>query len=264
MYSVRVLQVNGQIAVLGSPPAGQTAHARTDWETAGIPALLTATVSKKTQTNTGTVFALHGGDETVLLSLDSDLPDPAIAFWRVALPGDAASAQAIQRRVACATQPSCFVTPPPQLLWINKSTLLDAAYLMRAHHVAGEEYKGKQYVFFDLGDDTTVYNSLRVGLDALVARVINARVINTIEAVGVLLIGSDGVDGIAVRVGALSHHLTRQFEDPTIIPILVYAPLDAVRKLNAANITPQQLIDASIVLADGNRMKPGLSAAGDE
>lgn len=120
-----------------------------------------------------------------------------------------------------------------------------------------ESYKDVSYLRIYLRSDGAVWNTLRVGSSERVARLINdnLQILKTLMAV---TLPAGAVGGIAFtqpsRYGTAPY-----YSDEATDVVVAYFPLGLLSRFASADITSQELVDGSVVLVNGNRVKVDLS-----
>lgn len=155
--------------------------------------------------------------------------------------------------------PQIFVGPLAGLPFKLKLALLDFVHFNKESITAGT-YKGKSYLSVDLGDSGDVYNSLRLDQSARVARVINEKYLSLIKTFSSVA-EQAGIEGIKLTAVIQHKSFLDQLATPTRDHLEVYVPLDRAQQFNNAEITSQQLMDASVILLNDNRIQAVLTSS---
>ncbi len=155
--------------------------------------------------------------------------------------------------------PQIFVGPLGGLPFKLKLALLDFVHFKKEAITAGT-YKGKSYLSVDLGDTGDVYNSLRLDQSARVARVINETYLSLIKTFSSVA-EQAGIEGIKLTTVILHKSFLDQAATPTRDHLEVYVPLDKAQQFGNAEITSQQLMDASVILLNDNRIQAVLTSS---
>jgi hypothetical protein len=155
--------------------------------------------------------------------------------------------------------PQIFVGPLAGLPFKLKLALLDFVHFNKEAITAGT-YKGKSYLSVDLGDSGDVYNSLRLDQAARVARVINEKYLGLIKTFSSVA-EQVGIEGIKLITVIQHKSFLDELATPSRDHLEVYVPLDKAQQFNNAEITSQQLMDASVILLNDNRIQAVLTSS---
>ncbi len=131
---------------------------------------------------------------------------------------------------------------------------------MRKDGITAGTYKGKSYISVDLAGDGDVYNSLRLDQAARVARVINERLLSVIKTFSSVAEAA-AIDGVKLVTVIQHKSFLDELAAPTKDRLELYVPLDKAQQFHDAEITSQQLVDASVILLNDNRIQAVLSSS---
>jgi hypothetical protein len=120
-----------------------------------------------------------------------------------------------------------------------------------------EEYKSQRFLTFS-AESENEYNSLQLGQSARAARIIQEALLDDLKTKFVLL-KDVPIDGLRISVDIPYRDFVRESE-VKIDNLMIYCTLENLGKFVAADITSQALIDASVILINGNRTAVNLGA----
>jgi len=152
-----------------------------------------------------------------------------------------------------------FVGPLSTLSPKMKMALLEFVKF-RMDGITAGTYKGKSYISIDLGEEDSVYNSLRLDQAARVARVINERLLSVIKTFSSVA-EEAGIDGVKLVTVIQYKSFLDELAAPKKDKLEIYAPLDMAQQFDNAEMTSQQLMDASVILLNDNRIQAVLSSS---
>lgn len=118
-------------------------------------------------------------------------------------------------------------------------------------------YKEKRYLSVDTSQDV-VYNTIQLNQAERVARQ-TQHVLKKIKELYKIIGKPGNYDGIRATAKISSYDFVRK-DDTTNEEYEIYMPADLLRKFFEADITNQDLIDGSVILVDGTRVKADLTS----
>lgn len=121
--------------------------------------------------------------------------------------------------------------------------------------IGTRSFKDKQYLLIDVGSSTPIYNELRLDKSARAATYFNAFLIKVLRDAEAVARELPDFHGVLVTTRIRHKDLRYDFLAATTDDFQMYAPFAAIRQFTEADITSQQLVDASVVLVDGDRIK---------
>lgn len=253
-YAARVSLAPDGAAVVNADPA---------WQTSGMPYMSELRLEKISRQKDGTEVELRRENVNFKLRFDGSVTDINSAFRQVAYAGDIRSFEATdyyQKNVLDRVLPSMF---PGVLSKIPRDTQAD---LLRAagydeHGFGGEEFKGKFY-FVVKAEGEEVYNSIQLNQTARVARIVEKYVIDKAKSYVGIGEAVPEVYGIKVVMQVPYRDFVEERDlEPHYDQAEFYIPVDLVKKFKDAEITNQDLLDGSVVLVNGNRVKVNLATS---
>lgn len=118
------------------------------------------------------------------------------------------------------------------------------------------DLQGKSYFAIDVGETGSAYNSTLVNQNSRIASALSSHLLRYIKLFGAAVDGAIALDGIVFQERVSYYRpLTNYVGGYPSDQLEIFVPLDAIRRFASAEITGQDLVDASIVLVDGNRTK---------
>lgn len=120
--------------------------------------------------------------------------------------------------------------------------------------VGTKVFKENVYLSVSLGDDSLVYNSLRLDQLSRARKILNEEIIPLMRQFAVETQDADFAFGIAIEWNIPYRDFSKDDELPYFDYLRVYAPRGALKNFVEYAITSQDLVDASVVLINGNRI----------
>ena len=239
-------------------PAGIEIAGRTDWERTGLPSLLELKVTKITKSKDSTIVSVTSSGPTVLLRFVG-FPDPAQAFDAITLVGDGGAVADYKGKLHAALSPTFFrggieVIPPA-----TRDAILSMAQDMNATAIAPRTFQGATYLQVDLGRSTVLFNSLVTTSQVRASRSVNDRLLSLLREVNRFTSELESVAGVSLLIRLPVKDFSRPYGEPALEELELVVPRAELAKFALAEITGQQLIDASAVIVAGNRTKLDLS-----
>lgn len=235
-------------------------NGRDDWQDVGWPFMLTFTLAKVDQKKEYTEVELRSGNSNLKLRFQQ-VKDLNAAFKQVAFRGntdDFEASEYYRSNVITKFLPTVF---KGKLAAIPESTQL---LFMKAgkydlNAVGGEEYKGKFYIV--LRDSTAdIYNTIQLNQAARVARVTEGIILTALRGMYKVVGNIEDIDGVKIEMRILyKDFVNERYSDPHADALHAYVPFSLIQEFDAAEITNQELVDRSIFLVNGNRVKVSLT-----
>lgn len=239
-----------------------------DWETLVFPSLAEYQIEKIDRKKNETEIDLRQTGPVpsrLHLIFPANIPtdDLAHAFARLVIPGPANSPAvdayrtSVYRRMA-----KQFFTGTPMEKFSDERQLALAKFanLVAVGTTLGAEtYKEKNYFVVNLGRDTAEYNDLKFSQGALVAHVVNEKLLQILKRFAVQVRDVPELQGLKLEIAVPHKSFLDQYAAPKISRLQVFAPTDLITKFANADITNQQFIDGCVVILDDNRVQVSLS-----
>lgn len=247
--------------VAAGPNGAPLLNGNAEWIGAGAPVLSPFTLRKdKTDKKTGMrELVLRSNTAEISLSFDSATVTSTTLDFLLLPASDVARISDYETRAFTALSGRFF---SGELSGIPVDTRV--AYLRDRKgaplpSVALATYKDKKYLSLDLSTGTTVYNTLQLNQTQRVARAISQELLPELKRAEPLLAAvTDTIFGVKILCQIPWKNFMRTYENGTD-SLEVYVPTEKLRLFMNADITSQAMIDASVVIVDGNRIDVVLS-----
>jgi hypothetical protein len=235
-------------------------NTRSDWRAAGWPLMRNLRLEKVEQKSDYTEVELRQGGENVKLRFQG-VKDLNAAFAQVVYPGNTESFESsdyYKTEVIDRFLPTIFKGRLATIHFETQMLLLKGANY-DLNFVGGEEYKGKFYVV--LRDTTAdVYNTLQLNQAARVSRVTEGTILTALRGTYKLIGGIEEIDGVKIEMRVLyKDFVNEHYSAPHADDLHAYVPFSLIQEFDEAEITNQDLVDRSIFLVNGNRVKVSLT-----
>ncbi len=241
----------GQL-VLGNDPM---------WRSKSLPVVVNGVVSsiKKSRKTGKTTLTFMGTETTFIFRIPTDSPWQQLmtevlidGHWSVAAPSQALS-DSLTRTVDAYCKNS-FSAP------------LDALKPETRHRVAGlqlavgaleppstSSIDDEVYLDAQLGAGPAVFDRLRTSADQRITRTITGRVLPAVKAWAQLFYGDVPFDGFRFTATITNKDFAEYPPQPAYEELEIFLTLKEAKAFAGDNLTPQELIDAAIVLVNGSR-----------
>jgi len=197
-----------------------------------------------------------------LFALTNDLQaaQTLIDQFVVAGPPDGPAAQALlEKAVSQATAP-LFAKELAAVPEERRSGLVAAIRQVNAGEVTPLTYRDSLYLSLDLGPHGNVFNTIQMNRTQRVARVTTEQLIPALRAMERGLAGVEAVQGVALQVGIAYKNFVNPANGEAGLDLLeILVPRAELAKLANDELTSQQLVAASVVRLNGNRIDVDLS-----
>ena len=237
-----------------------------DWQTAGFPPLLTFKVEKSSKKQEYTEVELRSVGIYVKLRFDPTVPDVGVALGSLLIRGEAdgPAAAAYSQQAYRNLAGRFFTGKLAELSESQQAALVRFAHLKaRGLTMRSEVYKDSSYVVVDLGKDTSVYNDLRFNQATLLAHVFNEHLLAIVKSFAEPARGASAVGGLKLVFEIPHKSFLQEYAPSSLYKLEIFTPTKQVLAFADADITNQELVDASVVLVDGNRVKVSLAVGQD-
>lgn len=124
--------------------------------------------------------------------------------------------------------------------------------------IGSSEYKGEQYLAMRVSIGVE-YNTLRVNQAERTSQVVEQKILSQLRAIYKKIGKLEGLKGIKVSTKIGYRNFGERFSATQYDDLELYAPLEEIAKFDEAEITSQELIDKSVVLINGNRVRVSLT-----
>ena len=233
-----------------------------DWQLRGWPPMLTLFYEKSSKEKDYTEIEFRSSLAYAKLRFAADTPDVDAALRQLVFLGSAESFESTAEFKALTEKllPIKFSGVLAEIPRDKQFQLLkDLGYNDEEMSVA--EFKGKQYIAFSPTSPTAEFNS-QVNQAARVATVLKSFVLPAFDKVAPVITDANGIYGIKIRARISYRDFHSKRNQRLHVEVLeIFAPYDLVEKLFNLEITNQKLVDGSIVLVNGDRIKVDLSKA---
>lgn len=244
-----------------------------DWASRGLPELIEYTIReinlKKGKPSevylvstvdlpaVGTKYEAYRFPKQIKLTIAPDL-DPQATLDAILFKGSSADflksdyvAGVLERFL-----PSKFVGPLSSIPPPAQRKLMIWAEL-KPELIASETLRDKAYLSVDMSQ-TVAYNTIQVNQAERAARQAEYA-IKKLKEVFEIVGRPDGIEGIVATAKIVSYDFVRK-DDRNLEKFEMYVPFDLLTRFSNLDITNQDLVDGSILLLDGSRIKVNLSA----
>jgi hypothetical protein len=231
------------------------------WKYEGWPLMSDVFLEKISRKKEYTEVELRSGNTNVKLRFAPDTKDLNAAFKQVAFVGslyEFERSEYYQKEVLGHFLPQIFKGPLAKIPREHQILFMKAAkYDIAA--VGSEEYKGRFYmVLRGINDD--VYNTLQLNQAERTARVTEQYVLSALRAMNKAVGNIEEIEGVKFEVKVpYKDFVSEQYQSPHYDDLHIYAPMELIKKFDEADITNQDLIDGSVVLVNGNRVRVSLT-----
>ncbi len=269
------LNLSSKVSINPGVGEGVLVNSRSDWQESGWLLMVGFSLSKvsagkastEVQLKKETLKTFANGfrrNETWTISLKFMMAPELVnkAFHKVAFVGEPSAFERdsyYQNELADRLLPKIFVGKLSDLTREQQLRIVRAADY-EADAVRLDEYKGHWFIRFTV-EGESVYNTLQLGQTARVARVAQDYLLSALKAKSALLAGIPGIDGIRLDMKIAYKDFVERFAAEQYDELAIYSVLDDVKRFAEAEITNQELLDRSVVIVNGNRVKVSLEQA---
>ena len=237
-----------------------TVEGESDWQLRGWPPMLTLFYEKSSKEKEYIEIEFRSDSAYVKLRFAADTPNVDAVLGQLVFLGTAELFESTEEFKALTEKllPIKFSGVLAEIPRDKQFQLLkDLGYNDDEMGVA--EFKGKQYIAFSPTSPTAEFNS-QVNQAARVATVLKAFVLPAFDKVAPVITDANGIYGIKIRARISYRDFHSKRNQRLHVEVLeIFAPYDLVEKFFNLDITNQKLVDGSIVLVNGDRIKVDLS-----
>lgn len=175
-------------------------------------------------------------------------------------PPDSPAAQALLEKAVARVMAPLFAKEFAAVPEEWRSSLAAAIRRVGAGKVEPLTYRDSLYLSVNLGPHGNVFNTIQMNRTQRVARVTVEQLIPALREMERGLVGADAVQGVALHVGIFYKNFVTPDNGEAGFDLLeILVPRAELKKLASDEITSQQLVAASVVRLDGNRIDVDLS-----
>lgn len=197
-----------------------------------------------------------------LFTPTSDLQAAQALIDQFVVPGppDGSAVQALLEKAVARVMTPLFAKELAAVPEERRSGLVAAIRKAGAGKVEPLTYRDSLYLSLYLGPHGNVFNTIQMNRTQRVARVTTEQLIPALRAMERGLAGVDAVQGVALQVGiAYKNFLNPGNEESGLDLVEILVPRAELAKLANDEVTSQQLVAASVVRLNGNRIDVDLS-----
>lgn len=229
----------------------------TEWRTSGWPLMRQLTLEKISREKNYTLVELADPLFNVKLRFDGAIGDLNASFREVAFPGQMAEFEAsdyYQKEVVGKILPKVFDGDLASITTERKLNLLkELRYVDSA--IRSEKYKGNTFLSVNVGQDTEVYNTLRVDQTHRIGHSLNQRVLSYFKRIARIIKFHPQIDGVKISIQVpYKNFITEAYSEPSYDRVEIYAPMEIIRQFADSELTNQDFINESIMLVNGARV----------
>jgi len=175
-------------------------------------------------------------------------------------PPDSPAAQALLEKAVARVVEPLFTKELTAVPEERRSTLVAAIRKVGAGGVEPLTYRDSLYLSLYLGPHGNVFNTIQMNRTQRVARVTTEQLIPALRAMERGLAGIEAIQGVALQVGiAYKNFLNAGSGEAGLDLVEILVPRAELAKLADDEITSQQLVNASVVRLNGNRIEVDLA-----
>ena len=230
-----------------------------EWVTAGFPVMALQRFEKIRFTKEYTEIELRSVAIYLKLRFQPSVRDIKQAFSDLTYFGSVASfenSEYFKTEVYAVQEPIVFRGPLAGLPSEAKLRLLrKISYVTK--NIDTETYKEKSYFTRDYGSFSSAFNTIRMNQSARISHVLKDKLLEEMKDYQKIFSDHAGLDGMKLKI-TLSYYNFVTKKDGGTDHVEIYTTFDLIKKFAEADITSQDLVDGSIVLVDGNRVKVNL------
>jgi hypothetical protein len=227
-----------------------------EWKGEGWPLMTSLNLEKISRKDDYTEVELRSGNSNVKLRF-SGVRDLNAAFDRVVFVGSSMAFEAsdyYRAEVAGRFLPRIFTGPLAKIPQEDQLRMMKGVnYDLRA--IRGEEFKNKFYLAVRMGTGE-VYNSIQLDQSARVNHVLGRFILPGLKESLRLFAAIPEIEGLKVEIPIqYKNFVSEQYLNPYADELQVYLPAVEIKKFAENDITNQDLLDASVALLNGSRVK---------
>ncbi|MEA2563784.1 MAG: hypothetical protein QOH06_5288 [Acidobacteriota bacterium] len=178
----------------------------------------------------------------------------------VAGPPDSPAAQALLEKAVARVMAPLFAKELASVPEERRSGLVAALRKVGAGGVEPLAYRDALYLSVSLGPHGNVFNTIQMNRTQRVARVTTEQLIPALREIERGLAGTEAIQGVALEVEiAYKNFLKPDNAEAGLDRLEILVPRAELAKLADDEITSQQLVNASVVRLNGNRIEVDLS-----
>jgi hypothetical protein len=175
-------------------------------------------------------------------------------------PPDSPAVQALLEKAVARVVEPLFAKELAGVPEERRSGLVAAIRKVGAGEVAPLTYRDALYLSLYLGPHGNVFNTIQMNRTQRLARVTAEQLIPALRAAERGLAGVEAVQGVALQVGiAYKNFLNPDNGEAGLDLVEILVPRAELAKLANDEVTSQQLVNASVVRLNGNRIEVDLS-----
>jgi hypothetical protein len=197
-----------------------------------------------------------------LFTLTNDLQAAQALIDQFVVPGppDGSAAQALLEKAVTRTMAPLFAKELAAVPVERRSGLVTAVRKVGAGRVEILSYRDAAYLSLDLGPHSNVFNTIQLNRTQRVARVATEQLVPALREMERGLAGVDAVQGVALEVRiAYKNFINPANNEAGMDKLEILVPRAELAKLANDEVTSQQLVAASVVRLNGNRIDVDLS-----
>jgi hypothetical protein len=259
VYGVVKVEPHGDVVIV---------EGHTDWETMAFPSFAEYQVEKIDRKKDATEVDLREappGRARVRMVFPANIAtdDLARGFAKLVIAGPSKSLAVEEYRNAVYQRMAkqFFTGTPMEKLPENRQLSLArfAHITATGTRLGAETYKEKTYFVVNLGLDSNQYNDLKLSQGALVAHVVNEKLLHILKDFAAQVKDVPELQGLKLEIIVPHKSFLEEYAKPKLSRLQVFAQSDLITKFANADITNQQFIDGCVVIMDDNRVQVALS-----
>lgn len=230
-----------------------------DWAAADFPLMTPLRYEKVNFTKEYTEVELRKEGLYAKLHFLPEVKDVQAAFSELTFSGSPVAFENtvyFKTKVFATQDPLIF---PGVLTSVDYETKLDllrkVSYTVKS--IGLETYKGKNYFVRVYGEYSSSFNTIRMNQSARIAYVLKEQLLGEMKEYLKMIGNHPGLDGLKVTI-TLNYYNFLNKKDAGSDQVEIHTSFDLIKKFAEADITNQELVDGSIILVDGNRVKVSL------
>jgi hypothetical protein len=219
------------------------------------------------QRSNSTDLDLQGGEYrnlTFRLHFLGTLGEVARSLPAISVPGnaDGPDAQRYRASIQAGIMSKVFVDELSSIPDSGRIALMELVnpdrHLVLSGTVGLAQFKDKKWIELGIGSGDSVYNTLKLNQSQRLALAVSQRALKLLKA-ALPYATQASLAGIKLTADIYSRSFANEYEEPGREHLEMYVPSDQLKAFAAADATSQQLINASTVLLNGDRVAVNLT-----
>ncbi|MBK5260657.1 MAG: hypothetical protein JJE51_13795 [Thermoanaerobaculia bacterium] len=238
--------------------SGCALNGQKDWKTLGFPWLVDGVVGKtfvdkKTKKTVVDVKTDVGANVRIVFPNPADVDKGMTAV--TLLPGE--SREGYRAEMYKTIAKSVFTGDLAGVPEDTQSRLLAFADAVGSP-LSTTKYKSGSYISIDVGDDGNVYNTLQMNQVQRVARSLREHIVPALKRLA-SDVSASSMTGVKIAFKVNFKNFLEKYASSSLDSVVMYVPAEALKQFADADISSQKLMDASVILVNGDRIEVSLS-----